>query len=68
MVMPPKLTNKTNDTMKQYTVKFYYGTDLRTDWTGEARNDIAALTLAMNDKLLDEWAVCTQFRVEIIPA
>lgn len=51
--------------MNKYTVKFYYYTDLRTDWTGEAANEVAALVMAMNHHNIKEWANEKGFRIEI---
>jgi len=31
---------------KQFKVSFYYHTDCRTEWIGEASNDLAALAIA----------------------
>lgn len=31
---------------KRYKVSFYFYTDCRTDWVGEAHNDLAALAIA----------------------
>lgn len=53
--------------MRKFTIRFYYNTDLRTDWTGESSNDATALTKAMEEKGLyfHGWANSEGFRVEI---
>jgi hypothetical protein len=51
--------------MKKYQVKFYYYTDLRCDWVGEAFDDRMALTLALAHFRLNEWAVSDGFHVTI---
>ena len=51
--------------MKNFTVKFYYYTDLRCDWVGQATNELAALVLAMNEHALPEWSSGKGFRIEI---
>jgi hypothetical protein len=53
--------------MRKFTIKFFYFTDLRADWTGEASHDTSALTKAMEEKGLYfyGWANSDGFRVEI---
>lgn len=51
--------------MKKYTVRFWYYTDLRCDWEGDAYDDRAALQLALAYHRLNEWAVSPGFRVEV---
>lgn len=51
--------------MKKYQVKFYYYTDQRWDWEGDAIDDRMALTLALASQRLTEWAMEVGFRVEI---
>jgi len=55
--------------MNRYRVLFFYETDLRLDWEGEALNDIGALTKATETLHINNpsegWAQEDGFRVEI---
>ena len=52
---------------KKYTVKFFYGTDLRWQETIEATNEIAALTIAEQSlpSRCPCWITEAPFRIEI---
>ena len=52
-------------TMKTYTVRFWYHTDLRLDWTGEATDERMALNLALALYRIEGWVSAPGFRVEI---
>lgn len=52
--------------MKHYTVKFYYWTDLRTEWSGQAQGELSALILAKSAcRIHGDWTVREGFRIEI---
>ena len=51
--------------MKKYRVEFFYYTDQRWDWEGDAVDDRMALTLALASQQLTEWVMDVGFHVEI---
>jgi hypothetical protein len=51
--------------MKRYKVKFYYYTDLKCDWEGDAYDDFRALGAALDHFNLGTWAIGEGFRIEI---
>ena len=51
--------------MKTYSVKFWYYTDLRCDWEGQAYNCLSALALAMAYHMVEDWPVDKGFKVTI---
>jgi len=62
------ITNK-RKTMHTYTIYFFYGTDCRCDWTGEAYDEVRALAEAMNFHKLQGWISNGQhFTIEIARA
>jgi hypothetical protein len=51
--------------MKTYQVDFFYYTDCRAQWKGEAGNEFIALSLAMQTYKTPEWANEPGFKVLI---
>jgi len=51
--------------MKHYKVRFYYTTDLRCEWEGQAYDDLRALSAALDHFKLGTWAIEQAFRIEI---
>jgi hypothetical protein len=51
--------------MKNYRIKFYYGTDLRAEWEGMAWDELRALTQAMDHVNVATWCISQDFRIEI---
>ena len=51
--------------MKSYSVKFWYYTDLRCDWTGDAYDDCAAIQMALIHHRLNQWVIGPGFRLEL---
>lgn len=51
--------------MHRYQVCFYYGTDLRTEQTVTAYNDLGALAAALQIEGIETWNVNAAMRVEI---
>lgn len=51
--------------MKKFSVRFWYYTDLRDEWEGDAANEFAALALALQHCQCDSWATSRGFKVEI---
>jgi hypothetical protein len=51
--------------MKDYIVTFYYHTDQRTNWQGQATNELHALALALGHYGIEDWCEEAGFRIEI---
>jgi hypothetical protein len=60
------LITNNQKTMNTYTIYFFYGTDCRCDWTGEAHDEVRALAAAMDHHKLEAWITNgNQFTIEI---
>jgi ABC-type branched-subunit amino acid transport system substrate-binding protein len=51
--------------MHRYQVRFYYGTDLRTQQTVTAYSDLQALAAALQVEGIADWNVDPAMRIEI---
>ncbi len=52
--------------MNTYIIYFFYGTDCRCDWKGEANDEVRALGKAMDHHRLEHWvANGNGFTIEI---
>ena len=51
--------------MNNYEVCFFWHTDCRGDWTGEAPNEIGAIVLAMNAQKIKEWCTSEGFHIRV---
>jgi hypothetical protein len=52
--------------MPRFQVRFYYGTDLRTEQVITAHDEVRALAAALDAVRLESWATGAMLRLEII--
>lgn len=52
--------------MRRYLVRFWYYTDNRCEWEGEAANEIAAIGIAQTaNKLKEAWCTAPGFKISV---
>lgn len=54
--------------MKTYHVQFFYYTDERCEWKGEAVNEMTAIGMALTHHRLDGWCNHPGFRIVVTRA